>query len=170
MTMPDWLSEALAAKTRGEQARSRAADERALWIAKGVQENGLGGRQKAAELLGVSLGNVDQALARARGLDRPTTLPDAEEMLERLYALELADLEPIPESHWQVLRYVANSISVDVTWLHDPGDLLAQEVEDIDPDELPAGVEQATLAQTCRSWTRLQALAVIDGAAAKGRR
>lgn len=158
---PLWLREAEAAKVRGEEARTRAADERALWIAKGVAEMGHGGRKRAAEMLGVSAGNVDQALARARGLDKPTTLPPADELLERLCALELASLEPRPEPYWQVLRYVARSTVVDVTWLHNPGDLLAQEVEDVDPDETP-DVDLAELARSCRGWTRMQALAVLD--------
>lgn len=162
---PQWLNEALAAEARGEEARSRSADDRARWIAKGVEEYGRGGRQKAADVLGITVGQVDKALARARGLDRPSMLPPADELLERLYALELADLEPIPDAHWQVLRYLARTTPVDVTWLHNPGDLLAQEVEDIDPDELPPGVEQAVLAQTCRSWSRTQALAVLNTAA-----
>lgn len=160
--MPLWLREANAAKARGEEARRRSADDRARWIAKGVEEYGRGGRQKAATALEISVGEVDKALARARGLDRPTTLPPADELLDRLYALELADMETLPEAHRQVLRYVACSTALDVTWLEQPGELLAQEIEDIDPDELPEGVEQAVLAQTCRGWTRLQALAVID--------
>lgn len=161
MTDPEWLVQAKAAKARGEEARSRAADERALWIAKGVREYGHKGRQRAAEELGVSLGNIDQALARARGLDRPTLLPAPDELLERLYALELADLPPLPDAHWQVLRHVMHSTAVDVTWLHNPGDLLAQEVEAVDPDDA-AGVDLADLARTCRGWARLQALAVLD--------
>jgi cob(I)alamin adenosyltransferase len=160
--MPLWLREANAAKARGEEARSRAADERALWIAKGVAELGHRGRQQAAAMLGVSVGNIDQALARARGLGRTSLMPPADEVLERLYALELAEMEPLPEPYWQVLRYIVRSTAVDVTWLEQPGELLAQEVEDLDPDELPEGVEQAVLAQRCRSWTRMQALAVLD--------
>lgn len=162
--MPLWQREAEAAKARGEQARTRAADDRALWIAKGVAELGHGGRQRAAELLGVSVGNIDQALARARGLDRPTMLPAPDELLERLYALELAELPQMPDAHWQALRSIARSTVVDVTWLHSPGELLAQEVEESDPGELPDEVEQAALAQACRNWTRIQALAVLDRA------
>jgi integrase len=159
---PLWLREAEAAKARGEEARSRAADDRARWILKGYEEYGRGGRQRVAEALGISVGEVDKALARARGLDRLAVLPEPEALLERLYALELADVPPLPEACWQVLRYVARSTAIDVTWLHNPGELLAQEVEDIDPDELPDGVDQAALAQTCRAWTRVQALAVLD--------
>lgn len=160
--MPQWLKEAHAAEARGEDARSRAADDRARWIAKGVEELGRGGRQKAADALGITVGQVDKALARARGLDRPSFLPPAEELLERLYALELAELPSMPDVHWQVLRYIARSAAVDVTWLHNPGELLGQEVDDIDPGGLPEGVEQATLAQACRSWSRVQALAALD--------
>ncbi|WP_156056577.1 hypothetical protein [Streptosporangium roseum] len=159
--MPHWLREAEAAKARGEDARSSAADDRAHWIAKGVEEYGRGGRKRAAEELGISVGEVDKALARARGLTRPTTMPEPEEVLQRLYALELADLEPLPAEHWQVLRHLVRSTALDATWLHSPGELLAQEVEDLEPDELPADVRQA-LAQTCRTWSRAAALAAID--------
>ena len=61
-----------------------------------------------------------------------------------------------------MLRWVVRSTVVDDVWMEQPGELLAQEVEDIDPDELLAGVEQAALAQSCRSWSRIQALAVLD--------
>lgn len=159
---PTWIAEVRASEARGEEARSRAADDRARWIAKGVEEYGRGGRQKAADALGITVGQVDKALARARGLERLSLLPPADEVLERLYALELADLPPLSESTWAALRVVVCSTAVDVTWLEQPGELLAQEVEDCAPDELPERVEQAALAQTCRSWTRIQALAVLD--------
>lgn len=162
---PGWLREVKAAARRGEQGRARAADERARWIAKGVAEHGMRGRQKAAEMLGISLSAVDQALARARGLDRPSTLPAPEELLGRVYALELAELPPLPDVYWQVLRYVVRSTALDVVWIGQPGELLAQEVEDIDPGEMPTGVEQAVLAETCRGWSRIQALAVLDALA-----
>lgn len=165
---PDWLREAEAAKARGDDARTRAADDRARWILKGYEQYGRGGRQRVAELLGISVGEVDKALARARGLDRPSTLPSSEEILTRLYALELAELPPLPQAHWQVLRHVVRSTALDVTWLEQPGELLAQEVEDVDPDDLPENVEQAVLAATCRSWTRIQALAVLDALARNG--
>lgn len=159
---PLWQREADAAKARGEEARTRAADDRATWILKGVEEHGRGGRLKVADMLGITVGEVDKALARARGLDRPSILPAADELLEQLYALELAELPSMPDAHWQVLRHLVRSTVVDVTWLHNPGELLAQEVEDVDPDELPAGVEQAGLARRCRSWSRIQALSVLD--------
>jgi cob(I)alamin adenosyltransferase len=160
--MPLWLREANAAKARGEEARRRSADDRARWIAKGVTELGHRGRQQAAAMLGVSVGNIDQALARARGLGRTSLMPPADDLLERLYALELTEMEPLPEPYWQVLRYIVRSTAVDVTWLEQPGELLAQEIEDLDSGELPDGVDQAALAQTCRSWTRVQALAVLN--------
>ncbi|GIH70360.1 hypothetical protein [Sphaerimonospora thailandensis] len=162
---PLWLREAEAAKARGEQARTRAADDRARWIAKGVEEYGRGGRTRAAELLGISVGEVDKALARARGLARPTMLPDTDELLERLYALELATLPPLPATGWQVLAHIVRGTIVDVTWLCDPGELLAQEVDDLDPGEIPAGVDGVALAGACRAWSRTQALAVIDALA-----
>ncbi|MFN2636933.1 MAG: hypothetical protein ABR585_07905 [Gemmatimonadaceae bacterium] len=162
--MPHWLREAETAKARGDEARSRAADDRARWIAKGVEEYGRGGRKRAADELGISVGEVDKALARARGLERLTTLPDAEELLARLYALELAEVPPLPAEHWEVLRHLVRSTALDSAWLHSPGDLLAQEVEDLESDEVPADVTQA-LTQACRSWSRTAALAVLDALA-----
>ncbi len=159
---PLWLREAEAAKARGEKARSGAADDRARWILKGYKEYGRGSRQRIADELGVTVAAVDQALARARGLDRPSTLPPAEQLLERLYALELAELQPLPAYHWQVLAHLVRGTAIDVTWLHDPGGLLAQEVDDVDPEELPSGMDKDDLAQACRSWSRVQALAVLD--------
>lgn len=164
MNTVHWLREAEAAKARGEEVRSRAADDRAHWIAKGVEEYGRGGRKRAAEELGISVGEVDKALARARGLTRPTTMPDAEEVLQQLYALELADLPPLPAEHWQVLSHLVRSTALDSAWLHSPGELLAQEVEDLESDEVPADVTQS-LAQACRSWSRAAALAVLDALA-----
>ncbi len=161
---PLWLREANAAHQRGEAAKARYADERAMWVAKGVAEHGRGGREYAAGRLGVTVGMVDRMLARARSLDRPSALPAPDELLERLYALELADMPPLPADWWHVLRHIAQTTAMDAAWLDHPGELLAQEVEDIDPDELPAGVEQAALVQTCRAWGRLQALAVLDAA------
>lgn len=160
--LPLWLREAEAAKVRGEQARTRAADDRARWIAKGVEEYGRGGRTRAAEVLGISVGEVDKALARARSLDRPSTLPPADELLERLYALELAEMRQLEEGQRRVLAFVVRSTIVDISWLEQPGELLAQEIEDLDPADMPPGVDLAGLAQTCREWSRIQALAVID--------
>jgi hypothetical protein len=158
---PHWLQEAEAAKARGDAARSRAADDRARWIAKGVEQYDRGGRKLAAEELGISVGEVDKALARARGLDRLTAMPPSEELLERLYALELRDLQALPGQWWQVLRYIVRSTMLDASWLECPGELLAQEVEDVDSEEVPADVRQA-LASTCRGWSRMATLAVLD--------
>lgn len=166
---PDWLREAEAAKARGEDGRGRAADDRARWILKGYQEYGRGGRQQVADLLGISVGEVDKALARARGLERPSGLPSPDDLLARLYALELAELPPLPEPHWQVLRHLVRSTAIDASWLEQPGELLAQEVEDLDPGDLPPGAEQAVLAQACRNWSRIQALAVLDALTGDGR-
>ncbi|MFO7253699.1 MAG: hypothetical protein DIU60_023410 [Actinomycetes bacterium] len=162
MSDPHWLVKANEARARIERARARAAqaaDERARWIAIGVEEYGRGGRKRAAELLGISIGEVDKALARARGLTRPACLPDADELLERLYELEMPELAK-PER--QVLAYIVRGAFIDVSWVEQPGELLAQEVEAIDPGELPAGVDQKALAAQCRAWTRIQALAVIN--------
>ena len=159
MSDPKWLVEAKAAKDRMDKARAlvgAAADERALWISRGVDEVG---RKQAAAMLQISIGQVDKAIARARGLARPTGLPAEEEILRRLYELEMPQ---ITEPERRVLAAIVRSTFLDPVWVEQPGELLAQEVETLDPDELPAGAEQAVLAEKCRSWSRIQALAVLD--------
>lgn len=159
MSDPKWLAEAKAAKDRMDKARALvgvAADERAMWISRGVDEVG---RKQAAAMLEMSIGQVDKAIARARGLARPTGLPTGEDLLWRLYELEMPELA---EPERRALTAIVRSTFLDPSWVEQPAELLAQEVEQLDPDELPAGCEQAVLVQRCRSWTRIQALAVLD--------
>lgn len=161
---PLWLREAEKAKQHGEAARTRAADERAAWIAKGVEEynrqHGRGGRQYAAAMLGISVGEVDKALRRARGLrSMSSILDDSDQVLRRLYDLELRRVSPMPAIYWEALRHVMSGTFTDMTWLENPGELLAGEVEDAD---LPDEIDREKLADVCRTWSPVQALAVLD--------
>ncbi|MER7131318.1 hypothetical protein [Streptosporangium saharense] len=178
MSVPDWQTRLAAADARIERGREEMAaggDDRARAIAEGVAQyhrDTFGGRRGSkrlavagvAELLGLTTKSVDVALAKANagfasrpGLSWP--------VWERLAAAELADLQPLTATQWAVLRHLVQSTFIDETWIDNPGDLLAQEVEDLDPDELPPGVEQAPLAQACRSWSRTAGLAVLDALA-----
>ena len=137
--------------------------ERAAAIADAVAEAGRGGRERVARHLGVSVGAVDQAQRRARdgGLAPARSLPA--DTLARVLALELSGVRPLPRAWWKVLVWVVRSVALDVVWLEQPGELLAQEVEDLDPADLDRGsVDTVGLAAACRSWTRVQALAVLD--------
>ncbi|TVL89795.1 hypothetical protein CD790_25705 [Streptomyces sp. SAJ15] len=127
--------------------QSLIADERAVTIATVVAGYGRGGRNRAAAELAVSVGQVDEAIKRARSV----------------YARELAETPPLTAGLWQALVGIMHGTLVDVTWLDQPGQLLAGEVEDaigedVDEDE----DEAAILAAAARSWSRIQALAVLD--------
>jgi hypothetical protein len=161
-TPPAWVEQVHACDVRAEGLRDlqgRIADERAWLIADAVAEYGRGGRHRAAELLGVKVLQIDAAIKRVRSAPRPSDLPH--DLLERLYALELAELPPLPAPLWQDLAQILMGTIVDVTWLDQPAELLAQEVEDVAGDEL-ASVDAEALAAAIRSWSRIQALAVID--------
>ncbi|MFD5065748.1 hypothetical protein [Streptomyces sp. NPDC058394] len=156
---PDWLQdvwEADAAQGRLHRAAEEIADRRALAIARGVSEAGRGGRETVAVRLGSRVGAVDKALARARGAARPGHLPY--DLTDRLFALEIAEVAPLTAPQWQALHGLVRSTVVDVTWLHDPAELLAGEVEDAEVD----GVDTDDLAATVRSWTRAQTVAVLE--------
>ncbi|GAA1596215.1 hypothetical protein [Streptomyces globosus] len=156
---PEWLREvreADAAQDRLHRAAEEIADRRALAVARGVEEAGRGGRQSVAARLGTRVGAVDKALARARGAARPGFLPY--DLNDRLFTLEIAEITPLTTGQWQALHWLTRSLVVDATWLHDPAGLLAGEVEDAVPD----GADTAALAEAVRSWTRVQAIAVLE--------
>ncbi|MEU7031406.1 hypothetical protein AB0A60_32520 [Streptomyces sp. NPDC046275] len=141
----------------GTRERSAGADDRAIAIADEVARRGRGGANELADELGVSKAAISQAVARARTAGVPhRALPF--DTLDRLLAAELRELPPLPAAHWQALAWIVRATVIDVTWIEQPGLLLAQEVEDLD-DELD-GAQQ--LIKACRSWSRVQALAVID--------
>jgi len=159
---PPWLAEVKACDQRAEklrQAQGPIADERARIIAQAVADYGRGGRDWAAGHLGVTVAQVDTAIKRARTSPRPTGLPH--DLLDRLYALELADLPPLPAHLWQSLAQILMGTFVDATWIEQPGQLLAMEVEDSAGEEVDEADAQQ-LADAARSWSRTQALAVID--------
>jgi hypothetical protein len=145
----------------GRQLMAAGGDDRARAILDAV--NSLDGGTKAvdeiAEALGVKANQVYVAMRRAKTAAQPSGLPH--DLLERLYALELADLKPLPRGAWLAAAHALHGVYVEQTWLEQPGHLLAQEAEDLDEDEVPADAVRA-LAEAARSWTRIQALAVID--------
>lgn len=132
---------------------------RAAAIAAAVRAARRGGRATVAAHLGVSVGAVDQAVKRARddAPDPRAALPD--DTLSRMLALELAGIRPLPASWWDALAYLVRATVIDAMWLEQPGELLAQEVEDAD---LPVDIDAAALATECRAWTRPQGVAVVD--------
>lgn len=141
----------------GTRERSAGADDKARAIADEVARRGRGGAKTVADELGVSEKTVSQAVARARNADVPhRALPH--DTFEQLLAVELPGVPPRPAADWRVLAHIVRGTVIDATWLHGPGPLLADEVEDLDDDYGNA----AALAVACRSFTRVQALAVID--------
>jgi hypothetical protein len=165
-TVPAWVARVRALDARAEALRegqADVADDRARIIYKAVRDYGRGGRDKAAGRLGASVRAIDEAIKRARTASAPAGLPY--DLLERLYALELAELPPLPARLWQALAQILAGTFVDAAWVEQPGELIAQEVEDSDfPSDLGEEDEHETaaLAETARSWTRIQALAVLD--------
>ncbi|MFD4392612.1 hypothetical protein [Streptomyces sp. NPDC058495] len=156
----DYLTLIGAAEQRidhGTRERSAGADDKARAIADEAARRGPGGPKAIADELGVSKKTISQAISRARNAGDPHRgLPY--DTLDRLLAAELRDVPPLPAVHWQALAYIVRGTFIDPTWIEDPGPLLAGEVEDLDDDydDAPA------LAAACRTWTRVQALAVID--------
>lgn len=160
----DDLREAVAAADArieaGRALMAAAGDDRARAINRAVAAYPRGeGRPAVAQALGTSVGQVDVALRRARTADRPTGLPH--DLLERLYAIEVAALPPQPAEVWQAAVQVLHGTLVDVTWLEQPGHLLALEAEDAAGEEIDERDAKA-FAHAARSWSRVQALAVID--------
>jgi hypothetical protein len=159
---PKWLDEVADCDTRADDlraAQSRIADERAAVIAQAVADYGRGGRDVIARQLGVTVVQVDTAIKRARTRPRATGLPH--DLLDRLYALELADMPTLPEHLWRSLAQILTGTLVDVTWIEQPGQFLVLEIEDSIGEEVDEADAQQ-LADAARSWSRTQALAVID--------
>jgi len=144
----------------GSDERAAGADEKARVIAEEVARRGRGGARQVAEELGVSEKTVWQAVARARNAPSSPARTLPADTLERLLAAELASLPPLPHVQWGVLAWLVRQTVIDVSWIEEPGLLLAGEVEDADLDD--DGFDRAALARACRSWSRVQALAVID--------
>jgi hypothetical protein len=174
---PGWVAAVRAADR--DTALSRAvmeqmADRRAAAIAVGVAEAerlgkaGRGGRSPrfyVADRLGVHVSQVDKALARAKSSASPVVrnLPGPAELLERLYAAELAAMEPLTGPQRRALRFLAGGLLVDVTWLEQLGELLAGEyAEAAHNGEVPADED---LVKAIAGWSPLRALAVLHSLA-----
>ncbi|MEU9415952.1 hypothetical protein [Streptomyces sp. NPDC048272] len=156
---PDWLRGVHGADRelgRLHRAAEEIADRRASNILLGVRTAGKGGRDTVAALLGTRVGAVDKAIARAKTAGRPDYLPY--DLLERILELELADVAPLTAGQWRALGWLIRGTVVDVTWLADPAGLLANEVEDADLN----GIDTTALAAAVRSWSRVQAIAVLE--------
>lgn len=161
---PGWVEQVRDCDRRADSLRRALvplADERARVITDAVAAYGRSGRELAAAELGVTVGQVDVAIRRARNRPEPTGLPWPGELLERLYRLELAELEPLPRRLWQHLIHVLSDTFIDISWIEEPGQLIADEVEDTTDDE-PTNEAVAQLAARAKSWNRMQALAVLD--------
>lgn len=162
---PDWLTAVqeadIAAQFQRDEAE-RIANQRAHAIAQGVEQAGRGGRDIVAAQLGVRVGAVDKAIARAKANPQYSHLPG--NLLERLFDLELADLKPLTHDQWQAIAFLVRGTVIDFTWLHTPAELLAFEIEDAaDGGDLAgAGVDCKELAATVRTWNRTQAIAVLE--------
>jgi hypothetical protein len=164
MTSQDsgYLARLAAAEARiqyGNDERSAGADDKALVIAQEAARRGRGGAKQVAAEINVSEKTVSQAIARARSLPRSPARRLPVDTLERLFSAELETLAPLSPLQWRALAWIVRGTVIDPVWVGEPGELLAQEVEDA---ELDGGVEVTALAAACRGWTRVQALAVID--------
>ncbi|MFI1312770.1 hypothetical protein ACH4TS_21900 [Streptomyces albidoflavus] len=80
--------------------------------------------------------------------------------LDRLLAVELSTVPPLPAVEWQRLAHLVRGIFFDAVWVEaQPGPLLADEVEEAAQDD---GFEARPLTGLLRNLSRTQALAVID--------
>lgn len=90
----------------------------------------------------------------------------AQESLERYFTLLGAELRRVYLSRQQALLLcdVLNGTFVDTMWAESAPDLLAGEVEDSAPDGMGAKweVDLTEFVATIQSWSRGQALAVVD--------
>ncbi|MEW1912530.1 hypothetical protein AB0442_29525 [Kitasatospora sp. NPDC085895] len=160
---PEWLTAVHEADVAADYLRDQAeqnADLRAHAIWRGVQEAGRNGRPAVADLLGVRVGAVDKAIARAKGNPLHSHLPG--NLLERLLDLELAEVPPLTTPQWQAIAHLVRATVVDVTWLHDPAGLLADEIQDAGRAGDLDGIDTEALAAAVRTWRRTQTVAVLE--------
>ncbi|MFF5265127.1 hypothetical protein ACFY4C_40105 [Actinomadura viridis] len=142
----------------GNDERTAGADDKARAISEEVARRGHGGARQLAAELGVSEKTISQVVARARRAGQPgRRLPS--DTLDRLLAAELATVPPLRSDQWEALAWMVRGTFIDVSWIEEPGELLAGEIEDA---ELDPALDPAQIAQACRGWLRVQALAVID--------
>jgi hypothetical protein len=142
----------------GNDERTAGADDKARAIAAEVERRGHGGARQLATELGVSEKTISTAVSRARRAPAPSRqLPP--DTLERLLEAEAATVQPLSSTEWEALAWIVRGTVIDVVWVGQAGELLAQEVEDAD---LPDSIDTKQLAAACRSWTPGQGMAVID--------
>ncbi|KNE83337.1 hypothetical protein ADZ36_05820 [Streptomyces fradiae] len=142
----------------GNDERTAGADDKARAIAEEAARRGRGGPRELARELGVSEKTISQAIARAKRAPAPgRTLPA--DTLDRLLAAERETLPPLAALQWAALAWLVRGTVIDVSWIEQPGQLLAHDVEDAELDE---ELRPDALAEACRGWSRVQALAVID--------
>lgn len=157
-TFREQLAAANASAANAERARAAAADARARVIAAEVKRRGRGGQTQVASELGLSVQAVSEAVRRAAGLTGPQhELPAG--TLERLLHEEAGDIAPLNRIQWEALAWLIHGTVIDPSWISAPGQLLAIELEDA---ELGPEFGPEEIIKAARSWTRVQALAVID--------
>lgn len=155
---PGWLRRVRELDDFAALVRDRTAAERAYWISVGVRE--LGSYAAVGRVLGISDARVGRIVQTYRPTPAFGGWPEAEEILSRLYARELAALPPQLGHVWRALHAAFAEARVDRSWVDDPGEAMARAVEAVRP--WTADCDQAALAALCRSWSRVQALAVAD--------
>ncbi|MBV7255065.1 hypothetical protein KQH21_11750 [Streptomyces sp. IpFD-1.1] len=143
----------------GNAERAAGADQKAIIISEEVERRGRGGAKSLAAELGVSEKTISQAIARARRATTPhRQLPV--DTLDRLLAVELNTVPPLPAVEWKRLAHLVRGIFFDAIWIEaQPGPLLADEVEEAAQDD---GFDARPLTGLLRNLSRTQALAVID--------
>jgi hypothetical protein len=119
-------------------------------------------------------GEVRAAIAgrpgRGRRLDLyPAGRPRPVEVLARLYVLELAEVAPLPARLWQALAEILLATPIDISWIEEPGVLIAGEIDGTNDDGAGGLAEEdaALLGAAARTWSRVQALAILDCLAGK---
>lgn len=132
---------------------------RAEAVERAVAMAGRGGRTAVAEFLGLRVNAIDKALQLARSRPAVTVQSLPPRTFRRLLAVEVREVEPLARSQWEALAWLVRGIAFDETWINEPGVLLAEEIEDA---RLDARVDPTGIAAACWSWSRVQALAVID--------
>jgi hypothetical protein len=99
----------------------------------------------------------------------PAGWPRPVEVLERLYVLELAEVAPLPARLWQVLAQILFGTPIDISWIEEPGVLIAGEIDNANDDGSGGLAEgdAALLSAAARTWSRIQALAILHSLARK---
>ncbi|MEU2311469.1 hypothetical protein [Streptomyces albidoflavus] len=124
-----------------------------------AEESRARAKKALAAELGVSAQVISQAIARARRVgSRRRQLPA--DTQERLFAVELRAVPPLPADEWERLAALVRGIYVDVTWIAaQPGQLLAEAAEEAAQE---GDFDARPPADLLRTLSRTQALAVID--------